>query len=402
MHEWLPRQTEDVRVNGRRRGVGGDSGRDRRAALRGAFAAGVAAAIACDSNAPPLRIGVVVGGDGSNAVELISDDLRGKRVGGRRVDLDIVPFRYATAAEPSIAVADSLASDARVIAVVGHSNSAASLAASQIYNSRHLVHIAPTSTAPLFSQAGPYSYRLVPDDARQAEFIARCVENDGRKRVAIVYVNDDYGRGLEGAIRPRLAAAGVQIAYEIPYLEKADSAALVPIAAPLAASRPEVIVWLGRFPELQIVRRVAADPLQSIPVLASDGVDAAGVYAHPENFPNVRFVRFIDPAAPDTGLQRMRERYAARFKLETSTEAVLSYDAVGLVLAAIDAGVHDREAMRTWLDSLGHRTPPYIGLSGPIAFDANGDVARAHQLAEVRDDGVHAVPGACTQQTRAP
>ena len=361
----------------------------------------LAASIGCRRRDEPVRIGVVVGGDGTNAVLLLASDLeaQGGRVGGRRVELAIVPKEYATAAAPSIRVADSLSADPRIIAVVGHSNSAASLAASQIYNARRVVHIAPTTTAPLFSQAGPYSYRLVPDDAAQADFLVRCTVSSGVSRVALVYVNDDYGRGLEAAARPRLAAARVTTVYETPYLEGADSAALHPILEPLVAARPDGVLWLGRYPELGVLRRIGGAAMRALPVLASDGVDGAGVYAAPARYAGVRFVRFVDPATPDPRLQAMRTRYRERFRLETSTEAVLSYDALSLVFAALRAGVRDREGMRAWLDSLGRGVPPFAGVSGPIAFDANGDVARPHQLAEVRADGVRPVPIPCPRPT---
>ena len=58
----------------------------------------------------------------------------------------------------------------------------------------------------------------------------------------------------------------------------------------------------------------------------------------------------------------------------------------------VGAGARDRDDIRRHLESLGHDRPPYAGLSGPIAFDARGDVMRPHLLAEVRDGAVHAIP----------
>jgi branched-chain amino acid transport system substrate-binding protein len=341
----------------------------------------------------PIRIGVVVGADGAKGAELAIADVRAAGgVDGRSVALVVIPHALATAAAPSITTADSLASDPTVVAVVGHSNSAASLAASQIYNARRLVHIAPTTTAPLFSQAGPYSYRLVPDDGRQAEFLVRQAAGAGVRRVAVVYVNDDYGRGLEAATRARLAAAGVQVVYAIPYLEGADTVQLRRIAGPLVAADPQLVLWLGRAPELRRFREGADPRLTRIPVLASEGVDIGMVYQHPELFPGVRFVRFIDPAAPDAKLQAFRARYRGAYHLESPTEAVLSYDAVTLVAAALRGVPPTRENVRRRLDALAAGTWRFTGLAGAIVFDANGDVVRPHRLAQVDADGVHAVP----------
>lgn len=373
----------------------------------GLLAAGIggAATLGCESPAP-FHIGVVVGNDGALGARLAAADVRAAGgVHGRDVELVVIPHEFATAAAPSITTADSLAADPLVIAVIGHSNSAASLAASQIYNARHLVHVAPTTTAPLFSQAGPYSYRLVPDDAKQAAFLARCLADAHPAhpaRVALVYVNDDYGRGLQAAVRARLDTTRSRIVYEIPYLDTADTTDMRTIVAPLLASRPDVLLWLGRFPALLYLRRVGGDPVASLPTLASDGVDAAAVYQSRRYYVGVRFVRFVDPAAPDPRLQAFRQRFTRTNRLESSTEAVLSYDAAQLIIAALQSGAHTRDDVRRWLDALGHTAPAFPGISGPIAFDANGDVTRVPQLAEVRADGVSPVPIPCTPRVPTP
>ena len=373
----------------------GERGRrgGRRRWIAGVALVVAAAVAACRTDDAPIRIGVVVDGDGIVGARLaLEDALASGGIAGRPLELVVVPPRMATVAEPSILAADSLADDPRVVAVVGHSNSAASLAASQVYNARGLVHIAPNTTAPLFGEAGPYSFRLVPDDHRQADFLVRQVRAASTARLALAFVNDDYGRALAAEVRTRLARAGIRPVYETPYLEGADSTQLAAAATAIADARPDMLLWLGRGRELALLLGTLRARLPDLPVYGSDGVDVSHTYAAPRRVEGVRFVRFVDAAANDARLRAFRARFRTRERRETTTDAVLAYDATQLVVAALRAGARDRDGVRADLESLGHDRPPFAGLSGPIAFDERGDVTRRHLLAEVRDGAVHAIP----------
>ena len=342
-------------------------------------------------DAGQATIGVAVGTDGVAAARLAAADVNAAGgIDGDSLRLRIAHTETDAAPQRALRVADSLAADPAVVAVVGHSNSAASLAASQIYNARRLVHVAPTTTAPLFSQAGPYSFRLVPDDRRQAEFLVAEVARAGARRVAVVYVNDDYGHALHRAVRAQLDRLGTPVVYEAPYLEPGDSARLTILARAAADARPDLLIWLGRPPQLARVLATLRPMRPTLPVLGSDALDLGDVYVRPADFALVRFVRFVDPAGPAAALQAFRARFVATVGHEPPAEALLAYDATMLLAAAMRSGVRTREAMRTWLSGVGSTRPAHQGISGPIAFDSVGDASRPLRLAEVRPDGVRA------------
>src|SRR5256886_8943324 len=52
-----------------------------------------------------------------------------------------------------------------------------------------------------------------------------------------------------------------------------------------------------------------------------------------------------------------------------------AYDIMLLLARAIDKVGADRKAIRDYLARVGRGQPPFEGVTGPIAFDANGDVA---------------------------
>jgi branched-chain amino acid transport system substrate-binding protein len=298
----------------------------------------------------------------------------------------VVPTPNGIGAEEALAAAESLVRDPRVLAVIGHSNSAASLAASQVYNSAGVVQIAPSSTAPVYDEAGPYSFRMVPSDTAQARFIADALRDWSRaQRVALVYVNDDYGRGLRAALRPHLDS----LVYEGIYSDVADSMHVHGVGEQLVASRPEAIIWLGRPRRLRMILQELRAALPGVLVLCSDACDDVAVYAGgPPDYDSLRFVRFVDPAATDTAMQRFQAQLQARTGVVGSVEAVMTYDAARVLAAAIAEGARTREDVRRYLESLGDTRPAFAGITGPIAFDDAGSIVRDYQLAIIEGNRV--------------
>jgi branched-chain amino acid transport system substrate-binding protein len=356
------------------------------------LAALLALAAGCRDARSAVRVGVVLGPAGVEAAELAMAEIQAAgRSAGTRVELQIVPYLQTSATAPleAIAAAEALANDPAVIAVVGHGNSAASIAAAQIYNAARLPQLAPTTTAPLYGDAGRYSFRLVPDDTHQARFLARVLLADSaRRRVAVVYVNDDYGRALWKALRDELRATRIELVSETPILEAWLPSVLELTAVAVAEARPQTVAWLARPNQLRQFRPAFREHLAGdVPFLAGDATDDAMVYSDWRDFVGVRFVRFVDPEAPLPAFQRFRARYRSETHEEASSDAVLAYDGVKLVGDAILQGARTRAEVLAYLESLGHRRPPYRGVAGPVAFDRRGDMERRYMLAEVGADG---------------
>src|SRR5260221_1495809 len=170
---------------------------------------------------------------------MAADDLNaGGGINGRRLELRVVNGLSSTSAKDALTAAESLATEATILAVVGHTNSNASLAASQVYNERHVVQIAPTSTAPLYSHAGPYSFRMVPSDLYQGEFLAKVVAGDSpHPRVAVLYENHDYGRSLPGGLAGGAARRDIHPGYYAPP-NVGEALPAIPDTSPATLSAP--------------------------------------------------------------------------------------------------------------------------------------------------------------------
>ncbi len=332
------------------------------------------AAIASCESSNTYRLGIVASTDGERGAALAVADINAAGgVNGHPIELRSVGGNSNSSAAIALQVAETLAADARVLAVIGHPNSSASLAASQVYNARHVVQLAPTSTTPLYSNAGPYSFRLVGSDVFQAAFLADAVAKGARSSVAVVYVNDDYGRSLSRSLTQALAVRNVTNVRAYPYAEQ-DSAGQRELLASLAEQHPTTLAWLGRVHYFELMADSLHRRLPGVDIIASDGFGSGVVDDDTTGrFTGIRHVRLTDVTRNDSALQEVRRRFRAARTGDLSDEAALTYDAVRLLADAIRQAGPDRNAIREWLSQTGRGRPPYNGITGPISFTASGD-----------------------------
>src|SRR3954470_12664498 len=120
---------------------------------------------------PQAHIGI----DIRNGVQLGVDDVNaaGVEIGGRKVKFELLaeddeanPTKAATVAQKLV--------DAKVVAVVGHFNSGASIPASKIYSDAGIPQISPGSTNPKYTQQGfKTTFRVVAHDDQQGPTLGR-------------------------------------------------------------------------------------------------------------------------------------------------------------------------------------------------------------------------------------
>ncbi|HET7585288.1 MAG TPA: branched-chain amino acid ABC transporter substrate-binding protein [Gemmatimonadaceae bacterium] len=356
-------------------------------ALGCAAMASVASLAGCPS-AAPVRIGIVMDTSAIAAAELAAADINAAGgLNGHPLELRTIAEPYTLQGLPAMKTAEQLAADPAILAVVGHSNSAASLAASEVYNAHHLVQIAPNSTTELFRDAGPYSFRLVSGDDQQAAFLASLARRLGHPRVALLFVNDDYGRPLSMSLRTDLARAGIPIVYEAPHVQT-DNSDDTPTLAGLERTHPDVLLWIGRPDRLARMRPGLDRVLPRVLIIGSDGMEGTIVQQERDGpFTGIEYVALLDPSERDPALTTLRARYRAATHTELTDGAAYTYDAVMLLANAVRAGARTREDVRRYLESLGTKRPPYAGATGAIAFDAKGDVPSRYFLVRVTEDG---------------
>src|SRR3989442_10488559 len=93
--------------------------------------------------------------------------------------------------EVAIRIAQQLSDDPSVVAVIGHLNSSASLAAGRIYGEarRPLVMISPSASSPDLSGINPFVFRACPSDLSHGAQLARYARRMlNARRVGVMYL----------------------------------------------------------------------------------------------------------------------------------------------------------------------------------------------------------------------
>jgi branched-chain amino acid transport system substrate-binding protein len=345
----------------------------------------------CDRANGPVAVGVALSTSFIDATRMALDDVAAS---GDLPPIDTVFFdEQSSRARTALELVDSFRLRPGLVGVIGHSISSSSLATAPVYNTIGVVQIAPTSTAAQYSDAGEFSFRMVPGDQQQGGFLASAIDSlfPAGARVAMLYVNDDYGRGLRTSLISQLDTMRFPVVYLQPHTDDEywgrhpdrESRVRATVTA-MMDTRPDLVVWLGRPGTFAFYLAVLRDRAGQIPVI---GGDALANWRDSDNgqgdWIGVRYVDFLD-LEQSVELKEFRRRYRERFGHNPGTPEVLSYDAMHLLLTAIRDGARTGEEVRQWLNRLGAEgREPYYGLSGRIDFDEHGDISRPYILVRI-------------------
>jgi branched-chain amino acid transport system substrate-binding protein len=275
------------------------------------------------------------------------------------------------------AIAQEFVDDARIAGVIGHVTSGAMVAAAKVYDG-HLPAIATTASSAELTGISSWTFRVISSDSANGVDLARFAGRLGKRRVAILYENDSYGRGLAAAFRNEFS--GDVIAFD-PI--EADGRDAEVYAAWLAQQRPDLVFVAGTersgLALLSESRRLGV----SADFLGGDGW--TGLAIEPETAEGV----FV--GAPFTALDTRPEaqRFVASFRARHGTDpdgnAALAYDAVQVMAAGLREVGPNRSRLRDWL---ARRTEAegIAGVTGTIAFNPSGDpIGKSVTMTRIRN-----------------
>ena len=297
--------------------------------------------------------------------------------------------------EVAIRIAQQLSDDPSVVAVIGHLNSSASLAAGRIYGEarRPLVMISPSASSPDLSGINPFVFRACPSDLSHGAQLARYARRMlNARRVGVIYLDDDYGRGLRLSFANEFRRLGGDVIEEDPML----------------ATTPSLEAYLSRLQQSGGVDALMLATDLGGAMIALREMGRAGVHwttlggdalsGIEKNGPLAEGVRmsvaYLVDQAGDRNAQFVAA-YARAYPGERPDHrGATTYDIVYLLASALrDAGA-DRRAVRDRLARVGSDLPAFEGVTGRIAFDTHGDVpAKSVIIGTVREGHLIPEPG---------
>jgi branched-chain amino acid transport system substrate-binding protein len=262
-------------------------------------------------------------------------------------------------------IAQAFVDDARIVAVVGHVTSGAMTAAARVYDGR-LPAVATTASSASLTGISRWAFRVISSDSANGVDLARFAQRLGKRRVAILYENDAYGRGL--ADNFRRGFQGEVIAFDPIGVEGERAALYIEWLKP---RRPDLVFVAGTERSgIAVLQEAKAQQLEA-DFLGGDGW--TGIVADPVAAEGALVGAPFTPLDPRPAAQRFVEAFRARFPgVDPDGNAALAYDTVKLLAAAVAAVGRDRAAIRDWLAA--RRTDgAFPGVTGDISFLETGD-----------------------------
>ncbi|MDF1662196.1 MAG: ABC transporter substrate-binding protein [Planctomycetota bacterium] len=157
----------------------------------------------------------------------------------------------------AVNVSKDLASDPKVVAVVGHFNSTCSLAAKPEYTRKKIPMLSPGSTNVKVCEGSDYAFRNLYRDDFQGQLIAKFLKEKLKKtKVVVFYDNDDYGKGLKKYFVKEAKKLGLEVLEEIPY-NRAETNDFKPLVTKAKYKNPDAIFVAGLYEQAAIIAKAA-------------------------------------------------------------------------------------------------------------------------------------------------
>jgi len=359
--------------------------------------------------APLTGPDAAVGLDVRDGAQLAVDQLNERTPG---VTIEMTVFDDEGDPEKAAAIARDIVDDARFLAVVGHSSSATTLAAAPIYAAAGLPVISGQATANELDQLEGF-FRITTTDSVEGTLLATYANTVlGFTRANVIVGTGVYEREVAQAFNDQFSGSGeVSQVWEVSPDNRDQSIAHIVDRLRSAPQDSITLVSLTRTDAHDVLLQIRRAGLS--PSLL--GVDSMGSSKFAADFAN-------EPEEQDTpgffteGLYASSPlifdsaigdalAFARAFTAETGRAAgwrgANAYDAVVMVHTAIqNSDVSDdetdttvlRQAMLESLRSINSLENALRGVSGPLYFDANGNVPRAFAIGIFRDATLTSAP----------
>ena len=297
-------------------------------------------------------------------------------------------------AEASL-VAERIANNLQILAVVGHFNSSCSLAGKPIYQRAGIVELSPGSTNVTVCEGSDWTFRNLYRDDFQGKFIAHYIKKilTELQSVAVFFDNDDYGRGLRNAFVAEAKKIGLNLVASEAY--DRDNTDFKAQLTSIKAKNPDAIFISGLYSEAGLIVKQARETGITAQFFGADGVDSPDflTIAGPSAEGTYLTTPFTFGAA-DAKAQQMATNFETLHGVAPDTWAALTYDAVGMIAEALEktynseASVADnRKAIRDHLASLDTPEEGYNGVTGLTYFDINGDTVNKPAYVKIVKEG---------------
>lgn len=311
---------------------------------------------------------------------------------GREVQM--IVFDDKNLSDEAAAIAEKIADNDSICAVIGHFSSGVAMTAAQIYQEVGIVLMSASSSHVDYSSIGDYIFRNNVTITIEAANDVQIAYNNGVKRLGILKLKSDWGEGAETATLNAYNQVKDYIEMELVHTEEYEDGVVdfSSYVNKFEDKNCDGIIVLGGYQYLApFARQYKA--FNSDIILISQGsayteelINLAG-----ESAEGILFPAGMDPNDTDPKIVAFVKAYSNLNNDKVPDNmAAQTYDNAMMVFESIKkAGSDNREAIKNALYSI-----DYDGCSGRIFFDEKGDAQKTQSLFVVKDGSFVSIPGA--------
>jgi branched-chain amino acid transport system substrate-binding protein len=337
-------------------------------------------------------------GEGSKyAGEMLKERINkagGLKVGGKTYKLEFVYQDNEAKAESATAVAMKLISQNKVLAMIGPQSSKQAIPAGEVADANKTIMITGWSTNPKTTLNRPWVFRACFLDDFQGPVLAKFATQELKaKKAAVLYdIASDYPKGLAEFFKQafeKIHGPGSVAAFETFTTKDRDFSAQL---TKIIASKADVLFTPQYYDEVPLIVKQAHELGWKKPILGSDswgsaelmklcGNDCKGLY----------FSTHYAAAGAQGATKEFIDSYKAKYGYEPDDVAALTWDAIGLLLQAVQNTkgltgnlAKDRQAVRDQLAKI----RDFNGITGKMTFTGkSGDPIKCAVVVKIGQDG---------------
>lgn len=240
--------------------------------------------------------------------------------------------------------------------------------------------------ATITQKGNPYIFRTSFTQATAMPKVARYIAQDLKaKTVAVIFVNNDFGKGGRDAITKALEANGVKVVADIS-TDSGQADFSAPVLKAKQANADAIFVYTNEEESARALRElrkqgvnkpiVGETTLTGQKVIDLAGDAATGALAHVG----------LTADAPNPLMLKFKARYYQEYKHLPDHNSIKGYTGVYLLKAGIEkVGKLDRVAVAKALHGLQVSAAKELGVLLDVSIDNNGDLDRESYLVEVKN-----------------
>ena len=278
-------------------------------------------------------------------------------------------------------LARQFADDKNIMAIVGDFTSSSCMAAAPIVDEAGIAMVSPTASNPTYAGMSKYAFSVMGRQDIEAPFFSSYVIKKflGKTKVALIWINSDWGKSAHDNFTAQAAKDGIEVVADVNYV--ADEKDFTSLVSKMRSADPEVVIILDQGAVVNIANQIAQAGWKPMITALGPGTSQQIIDLGGAN------VEGLVTSTPFFFSETNKEAtaWAAKFKaasgFEPTVHPACAYDAINMVFKAIEMSgtTVTRDSIRDNLEKM----TDFVGLTGPIKFNPDGDVNRKYLIAQI-------------------